>query len=150
MNIRIWLVTWERETWISASEVLAIAAILYFGPSAAIRLLVGLPLLAHIGYKAVTSLPMGAVPGRPPGGRQRSQYDLRARVKAFLTEVRRVEDFAARARVAGWSGREVKNEVLEGQKRIIEAAAQVARATGQPQTREIREREPARAATQSA
>ena len=55
-----------------------------------------LPVLGHLGYRALTSLPIGQVPGRPAGmARQRRNLQLRTRVVAFLNEVRRAESYAA-------------------------------------------------------
>jgi hypothetical protein len=130
MRITIWMASRERETWITAAEILALGLILAAGPGAALRLLVGLPLLAHVGYRALTSLPMGAVPRRPERGPARRHYDLRVRVVRFLDEVRRAEDFAERSRVGGSAAGEVEKQLWEAQKRVMAAAAEVAKATG--------------------
>lgn len=130
MRITVWLATRERDTWITGAEVLGLALILWAGPVGWIRLLVGLPLLAHVGYRAVTSLPMGAVPRRPERGQARHHYDLRARVVRFLDEVRRAEDFADRARVGGSCESDLKQQLWAARKRVMGAAAEVAKATG--------------------
>jgi hypothetical protein len=130
MKITIWLVTRERGTWITAAEVAALGLILLQGPGSIVRLLVGLPLLVHIGYKALTSLPMGAVPGRPERGQHRRHYDLRARIVRFLDEVRRWEDYAQRAEVAGWSEDQVEDDLRDAKQRVMAAAAEVAKLTG--------------------
>lgn len=100
-------------------------------PAGFIRLVVGLPLLTHLGYKALTSLPMGEVPGRPEGAkRERRNQDLRSRVVVFLNEVRRVEEFAQRAKLAGHPTRELESTLRSAQQRMMAAAAQVAKETG--------------------
>lgn len=131
MKITVWMATRERATWISAAEVVVLALLLLFWPERAIRLMVGVPLLIHLGINAMTSLPMGEVPGRPDGvKRERRNRDLRYCVAGFLSEVRRVEEYAQRAKTAGWSRKEVAGNMRLAQKKIMAAAAEVARATG--------------------
>lgn len=95
-----------------------------------VRLFVGLPLLVHLGYTALTSLPIGSIPGRPAGAQHRRNQDLRARVVGFLNEVRRVEEYAQRAKTAGWSAKEVQANMRAAQQRMMAAASHVAEATG--------------------
>jgi hypothetical protein len=130
MKITIWLATRERDTWITAAEIFALATVLLYAPGTTIRLLVGLPLLAHLGYKALTSLPMGMVPGRPPGGKERRNQDLRTQVVGFLNEVRRVEEYAQRAVTAGRPHEEVENNLRSAEERMMAAAAEVAKVAG--------------------
>jgi len=125
------MATRERETWTTAAAVLGLGLILTAAPGALVRLLVGLPLLVHVGYRALTSLPMGAVPRRPERGQSRRHYDLRARVVRFLDEVRRAEDFAERARTGGSAASEVERQLWAAQNRVMSAATEVAKATGQ-------------------
>ncbi|MDH3207085.1 MAG: hypothetical protein OEO79_10755 [Gemmatimonadota bacterium] len=131
MRITVWLAARERDTWVTGAEALALALILWTGPGGLVRLGIGLPLLAHIAYRALTSLPMGAVPRRPERGQARSHYDLRARIVRFLDEVRRAEDFAQRARVGGSSKAELEQQLWAAQQRVMLAATEVAKATGQ-------------------
>jgi hypothetical protein len=131
VKISVWLVTRERETWITSAELLLLGVILLLPTSPMVRMLFGLPLLAHVGYKALTSLPMGLVPGRPERGQHRRHYDLRARVVRFLDEVKRVEDFAQRAELAEVPDDEVKEFLFAAQRRVMAAARDVAKQTGQ-------------------
>lgn len=120
----------ERETWITAAETLGLGLILTAPPGAVVRLFLGLPILAHLGYRALTSLPMGLVPRRPEQGQARRHYDLRARVVRFLDEVRRAEDLAEQSRVGGTLEPDVEKQMWAAQKRVMAAAAEVAKATG--------------------
>jgi len=129
MKITVWLVTRERDTWITAAEIMALALVLLAGGST-VRVLGGLPLLVLLGYRALASLPLGSVPGRPERGRQRRNYDLRARVVGFLEEVRRVEHYVQQAELAGWSKAEVEENLRSAQARMMTAAAEVAKVTG--------------------
>jgi hypothetical protein len=130
VKVSVWLVTRERTTWITAAEILALGLALVTPSGAGVRMLFGLPLLVHIGYKALTSLPMGSVPGRPERGQPRRHYDLRARVVRFLDEVKRVEEYAHRAEVANLPRREVDEVLFSGQRRVMAAAKEVAKQTG--------------------
>ncbi len=92
-------------------------------------------LLAHLGYTAMTGLPVGTIPGRPEGAaRERRNLDLRSRVVGFLNEVRRVEAYAERARVSGLPPAEVERSLYSAQQRMMSAAAEVAKASGRPPT----------------
>lgn len=131
IKISVWLLTRERSTWIGGAEILILAWVVISGPGTLLRLVVGLPVLAHLGYTALTSLPMGSVPGRPVGTKQyRRNQDLRSRVVGFLNEVRRVEEYTQRAHNAGWSKEEVAQDLRAARERIMNAAAQVAAVTG--------------------
>jgi len=131
VKVTVWLLTRERETWITGVEVLLLGIVLIVPSNVLVRLLFGIPLLVHVGYRALTSLPMGSVPGRPPRGQQRRRYDLRVRVVRFLEEVKRLEDYAQQAEVAQLPEREVREVMFTGQQRVMAAARQVARQTGQ-------------------
>jgi hypothetical protein len=131
MKITVWMVTRTRETWITSAELLVLGLVLYSGPGAVIRLLIGLPLLVHVGYTALTALPMGLIPGRPVGTTlERRNQNLRSSVIGFLNEVRRVEDHAQRASVAGRPPAELDEYLRTAGKRMMSAAAEVVKVTG--------------------
>ena len=129
MKIRVWLLTRERSTWIAATEIVALAVLLTLAVESALAQLVGFALLAHLGYMAMTGLPMGRVPGRPASGQPRRNLDLRAQVVAFLREVRRVDEYAQRAQVSGLPADQVEASLRVGEQRLMAAAAKVARVT---------------------
>jgi hypothetical protein len=124
------LATRERETWSTAAEIFGLGLLLVSGTSVVVRLVFGLPLLAHVGYKALTSLPMGLVPGRPERGQVRRHYDLRACVKRFLDEVKMAESFAQRAELADLPKEEVDDFLYKANQRVMHAAREVAKHTG--------------------
>jgi hypothetical protein len=131
MKITVWLVTRTREAWITSAELVVLGLVLYVGPSAVIRFLIGLPLLAHVGYTALTALPLGQIPGRPDSARQiRRNQDLRSSVVGFLNEVRRAEDQAQRAVSGGRPSAEVAHYRQAAGKRMLAAAVEVVKATG--------------------
>jgi hypothetical protein len=130
MRITVWMLTRERRTWLTAAEILVVGLIVLIAPAAVVRLLIGLPIVVHLGYQALTSLPMGVVPRRKEGGVHRRRYDLRARVVRFLDEVKRVEDYADRARISGLKEDDVEDYLHVAQRRVMTAAAAVAQATG--------------------
>lgn len=130
MKVRVWLATRERVTWFTAAEILGLGILLLAPSGPGVRMLFGLPLLVHIGYKALTSLPMGSVPGRPERGQSRRHYDLRARVVRFLDEVKRVEDYAHHAELSGLPRRDFEEFLFTGQRRVMAAAKEVAKQTG--------------------
>ena len=131
MKITIWLVTRERDTWITGAEILALAFLLLASPGPIARLWVGLPILAHLGYRALTSLPLGQVPGRPIGvARQRRNQHLRTRVIAFLNEVRRAENYALRATKVNEIPGELEANLRSAERRMMVAAGEVARVAG--------------------
>ena len=131
MKITIWLARWDRPTWIASAEILGLAWVVLTGPGTFIRLLVGVPLLAHLGYTAVTGLPIGMIPGRPSDkAPHRRNLDLRSTIVVFLNEVRRVESFAQRAKDSGMPRHEVEESLRAAHERIMAAAAQVVSMTG--------------------
>ena len=130
MKISIWMASRDRDTWILAAEIFVLALVLFYAPGTTIRVLLGLPLLVHVGYRALTSLPLGMIPGRPPGAKERRNQDLRSRVVGFLNEVRRVEEYAERAQVAGRPPAEVENNLRSAEKRLMAAAAEVVKVAG--------------------
>ena len=132
VKIRVWLVTRERSAWIAAAEIVAMFVLLTLAVESALVQLLGFGLLAHVGYTAVTGLPMGQVPGRPPGGHPRRNLDLRAQVVGFLREVRRVDEYAQRARVSGLPADQVEASLRAGEQRLLAAAVKVARVTRRP------------------
>lgn len=130
MKIRIWLVTRERDTWITGGVILALALVLLAIPGTLLRF-VGFVLLGYLGYRALTSLPLGMVPGRPDGASQhRRNLDLRSRVVGFLNTVRSVEDYAQRVKLAGGPEGEVEKSLRSAQMRVMNAAAEVVKAMG--------------------
>jgi hypothetical protein len=127
MRITVRLVTWDRATWITGAEVVLLALLLT-AASSALRLWLGLPVLGHLGYRALTSLPIGQVPGRPAGmARQRRNLQLRTRVVAFLNEVRRAESYAAST---GGAPGEAEANLDVARARIVAAAEEVADVAG--------------------
>jgi len=131
MKITVWLMTRERTVWVAAAEALALASLILTAPESTVARLAGLALLTHLAYRALTGLPMGAIPGRPEGSRkERVNQDLRTRVVGFLSEVRSIEAYTHRAQLAGRPDGEVKANVRAAQRRMMAAAAEVAKATG--------------------
>lgn len=99
-------------------------------PGQAIRLLVGLPLLTHLGWTTLTSLPVGKIPGPPKGVKERRRnHDLRQRVVAFLNEVQRVERYVQQAEVTGLSPSSVGPSLRSAEKRMLATAAEVVKLT---------------------
>jgi len=130
VKIRIWLVTRDRETWITAAEILVLALVLLAIPGTLVRL-VGFVVLAHLGYQALTSLPLGMIPGRPEGTSQhRRNQDLRSRIVGFLNTVRTVEEYAQRVRLAAGPHAEMDRSLRAAQMRVMNAAADVVKAMG--------------------
>jgi len=127
MKITVWLVTRDRATWIAAAEILGLAVLLTLATESTLARLLGFGLISHLGYTAMTGLPMGSIPGRPAGGQARRNLDLRAEVVAFLREVRRVDEFAQRAVVAGLPTQEIETNLRTGEQRVMAAAARVAK-----------------------
>jgi hypothetical protein len=131
MKVTVWLVARERTVWVAAAEAVALASLILVGPESTVGRLFGLALLGHLAYRAVTGLPMGAVPSRPEGSKKvRQNQDLRTRVVGFLNEVRSVESYARRAQMAGRPDGEVRANIRAAQRRMMAAAAEVAKATG--------------------
>jgi len=105
--------------------------LLLLQPGLAIRLFVGLPVVAHLGYRAATALPMGMIPGRPEGSKQvRRNQDLRSWIVRFLNEVKELEDYLARARTGNWTAPEVEERIRVGRQKVMAAATKVAEAVG--------------------
>lgn len=130
MKITVWLGSTDRATWIAVGETLMLAYLL-LQPGLVFRLLLGLPLLAHLGYTAMTSLPMGMIPRRPEGSKQaRRNQDLRSWVVRFLNEVKELEDYLWRARSADSASSEVSEKLRLGRQRVMAAASEVAKAVG--------------------
>ncbi len=132
MRITVWLVTRERDTWIVGAEILALALVLLLAAPPVLRLGVGLPVLAHVGYRALTSLPIGCIPTRPSGAPKRRNLTLRSRVVAFLNEVREAEAVAQHARRVPAARVGVERELEAAARRMMAAAAEVVKATGSP------------------
>lgn len=89
-------------------------------------LIVGIPLLAHLGWTALTSLPVGKVPGPPPGVEERRRnHQLRYRVVAFINEVQRAERFAQRAEARRLPPQEVEKNLRLAENRILDIAGEV-------------------------
>ena len=131
MKVTVWLVTRERTVWIAAAEAIALGSLIIVAPESTVGRLFGLALLGHLAYRAVTGLPMGAVPARPEGSRKsRRNQDLRTRVVGFLNEVRSIEAYAQRAQMAGRPDNEIRANLRAAQRRMMAAAAEVAKATG--------------------
>lgn len=127
-----WIAVRERSTWILAGEIGVLAIVLLTAPGGWIALLVGIPVLGHLGWSALTSVPTGAVPGPPAGlSERRRNHHLRYRVVAFLNEVQRVEDFAQRARTAGLPRAEVARNLNSAEQRLRDTAAEVVKVAGQ-------------------
>ncbi len=130
MKVRVWLLTRERSAWIAAAETFALTVLLTLAVESMLLRVVAFALAAHLGYTAMTALPMGSVPGRPAGARARRNLDLRAQVVSFLREVRRVDDYAQRAAVSGLAVQEVTVNLKAGEQRLMTAAARVAKVAG--------------------
>jgi hypothetical protein len=63
----------KHRTWVTTAETLALVAILVAVPSTLLRVLLGIPIVLHLGWSVMTSVPVGGVPGPPPGvGERRS------------------------------------------------------------------------------
>ena len=126
MRITVWLFTRDRITWLIGAEVGLLALLLTAG-SPVLQVWVGLPVLAHLGYRALTSLPIGQVPGRPAGvARQRRNQRLRNRVVAFLNEVKRAESYALKAAESD----DVEANLKHARARMMVAAGEVAKVVG--------------------
>jgi hypothetical protein len=70
------------------------------------------------------------IPGRSAVKRERRNQDLRIQVRAFLNEVRRVEEYVQRSRTLGRPRSEVEQSLHGAEKRMMAAAAKVVQATG--------------------
>ncbi len=130
MKITVWLARMHRATWIVAAEASVLGLILLAGPGKWVRLVVGVPVLVHLGYTAMTSLPFGELPKKPSDARVRRNQDLRSHVIGFLNEVRRLEEYVQQARTAGLPTDQVEQSKQVGHRRIMAAAARVSQVTG--------------------
>ena len=130
MKLTVWLMTRERSTWFLAAEIFGLLLILTTVPGTILRF-VGLGLAAHLGYRVLTSLWIGSMPGRPASSKaERRNQDLRSSVIGFLNEVRRVEDYAQRARAGGLPVAELERDLRLAERRVMQAAAAVAKTAG--------------------
>lgn len=106
--------------------------VLILSPGGWMALLVGVPVLGHLGWSALTSVPVGAVPGPPPGiSERRRNHHLRYRVVGFLNEVQRVEEFVQGAKAAGLPRHEVERSLRSAEHRLRSTAAEVVKVLGQ-------------------
>lgn len=130
MKLTVWLMTRERSTWFLGAEVLGLLLIVTTVPGSILRF-VGFGLVAHLGYRVLTSLWIGSMPGRPVGTKlERRNQELRSSVIGFLNEVRRVEDYAQRARAGGLPISELERDLRVAERRVMQAAAAVAKTAG--------------------
>lgn len=121
----------EGAMWITVAEALVLFLVLVVGPNLTIRLVLGLPVLAHLVYSALTSLPLGKVPGPPEGvDERRKNHQLRERVVTFLNEVQRVEEFARRAKTAGLPPEEVQKNLARADRKLRSTASEVVEVVG--------------------
>lgn len=130
MKLTVWLATRERSTWFLGAEVLVLFLVLTSVPSMVLRL-VGFCLLGHLGYRVLTSLWIGSIPGRPVGAKiARRNQELRSSVIGFLNEVRRVEDYAQRARAGGLPATTIERKLRLAERYVMQAAETVAKTAG--------------------
>jgi hypothetical protein len=130
MKITVWMLTRERDTWVTGTESLGLLLVVLTAPGVFTRL-AGVLLLTHLSYKALTSLPMGKVPTRPESSKAvRRNQDLRTRVVGFLNEMKRAEDYAHQAAVAQRPNHEFERDMAWAKKRMMAAAAEVVKAAG--------------------
>jgi hypothetical protein len=109
-----------------------LGAVLVAASGGSLALLVGGPILLHLGWSALTSVPVGAVPGPPPGlGERRRNHHLRYRVVAFLNEVQRVEEFVQSSKSAGLPRHQVEKNLRSAEHRLRSTAAEVVKVVGQ-------------------
>lgn len=126
----VWLMTRERSTWFQGAEIVGLLLIVTTVPSMVLRL-IGLGLLIHLGYRVLTSLWIGSIPGPPVTSKaERRNQDLRSSVIGFLNEVRRVEDYALRARAGGMPAPKLEHNLRIAERGIMQAASVVARTAG--------------------
>lgn len=153
VKLTVWLLTRERSTWFLGAEILGLLFIVTTVPSAVLRF-VGLCLLIHLGYRVLTSLWIGSIPGRPVGSKlERRNQELRSSVIGFLNEVRRVEDYAQRARAGGLPTSKLEKDLRIAERRVMQAAAGVAKTAGRyvdPPSSEDEDRAPGPVDTKSA
>lgn len=96
-----------------------------------IRLAIGVPLLVLLGYAALTSLPLGMIPRKPDGAKQhRRNQDLRSRVVGFLNDIRGLEAYVQRARIAEVPRSEVEANLRKAQQKLMRSAAEMVTVMG--------------------
>lgn len=121
----------EKRTWITMLEVLALGGLLLFAPSAAVRVLLGVPLLIHLAWGVLASVPVGGIPGPPPGVQERRRnHRLRYRVVEFLREVKRIEAYARQANGGRAAPRDLERNLRGGEQRLHEIVAEIMRVAG--------------------
>lgn len=126
--------TWmaiERRTWIALAETVALVGLILFFRDTLVLLALGLPLVAHLAWTAVTSVPVGQIPGPPPGiGERRRNHLLRYQVVAFLDQVQRVETFAEKANTAGKPRPDLERELSVAGRRLQAIASDIVKVAG--------------------
>lgn len=117
----------ETRTWITFGEVAALGVLLLFELPTAIRVIVGVPLLLHLGWSVLTSVPAGKIPGPPPGvGERRRNHQLRYRVVQFLNELQRLEAYT----LQGDDGTVPKRELEKAEERLQSVVTEAVRSVG--------------------
>jgi hypothetical protein len=132
MKLRFWLARLDRNTLTYSAEIGGLALILLMGPPWYVRLLVGFPLLVHLGYSALTSLPLGMIPRRPENAKapHRRNQDLRSRVVGFLNDIRSIEAYAQQAAIADLPRSDVEATLRKAQSKIMRSAAEMVTVMG--------------------
>jgi len=121
----------ERGTIITIAEVTALIVLLLLDPPSTARILVGIPLVLHLGWSAATSLPIGRVPGPPPGvGERRRKHLLRYQVVAFLNQVQQVESLVEERNGSTKPRRSVEQELEVAENRLKEIAGDIVKVAG--------------------
>lgn len=121
-----------NRTALTVLEVLALAAVLLLAPSPALRVVLGLPLILHLGWRVISSVPVGGIPGPPPGvGERRRNHRLRYRVVEFLREVKRIEAYARQAGDGAVAPREVESNLRGAERRLHDIIGEMIRVAGQ-------------------
>ena len=127
---RTWMSV-EVTTWIAAGETAALLALLMFFREASLMLVAAVPLVLHLGWSAATSLPVGRVPGPPPGvGERRRNHLLRYQVREFLEEVQRVEAAAEKATLQGVPRTKFEKELARSGQNLQEIAQNMVKVAG--------------------
>jgi hypothetical protein len=121
----------ERGTMITIAEVAVLVVLLLLDAPSTARILVGIPLVLHLGWSAVTSLPIGRVPGPPPGvGERRRKHLLRYQVVAFLDYVQKVESLVEERNGSTKPRRSVERELEAAEHRLKEIAGDIVKVAG--------------------
>ncbi len=119
-------------TVVAILEVLGLTGILLFASTPVLRVIVGLPILAHLGWGVLTSVPLGGIPGPPPGvGERRRNHRLRYRVAEFLREVKRVEAFARQAQIGEVPAATAQKSLQSSEARLRDIVSEIMRVAGQ-------------------